>query len=238
MRSDHRPDESWDLRVACALMSLDMVEPFRAELGFSRDIGATARQAARKYLLDWRLREQRGPDDSGTGSQLDPGAWLASVRATAGSNVADQIAQLSDELAAPGPNHLPWIDLMVKLEHHAANQSVPRLTQGKLTWLRKAARLYLAESDHLHARVDALASAKLSPWDAQLLSEDFYPAVSEEDDYVHFDPGAWLWAWLDKRHWQQFRDLLRVGLSAQETDELVSWGNGVIDSRWSLSLAL
>jgi hypothetical protein len=225
VKSSRRRDKSWDLRVACALISMDVVEPFLDELGFSGDDGAAARQAAREYLLDWRLR-----DDAET--------WLASVREGHGPRVADRIAQLSDDLATPGPNHLPWVEFMVKLEDPEGIQTKPRLGRAKLAWLRHAARVYLAESGHINARVDALGSAKLSRWDAQFLSEDFYPADSEDDAEVHFDPGAWLWAWLDKRHWERFRHELRSKLSAQEVDELVSWGNTVIDARWSLSQAL
>lgn len=217
--------------MACALMSMDVVEPFLGELGFSHDDGQAARQAARKYLLDWRSREQRASEDEAE-------VWLASVRESDAVLVADRIAQLSDELATPAPNHLPWIELMVKLEDKAALQAKPRLSRAKLLWLSNAARVYLAESDHIHARIEALGSAELSRWDAQFLSEDFYPADSEDDPSTHFDPGAWLWAWLDKRHWERFRDQLRSKLSAHETDELVSWGDGVIVSRWSLSRAL
>ena len=224
-------DKSWDLRVACALISLDVIEPFLGELGFSRDDGEAARQAARRYLLDWRSRGQGA-------SQDDAEVWLASVRESNAALVADRVAQLSDELATPGPNHLPWIELMVKLKDKAAMQTKPRLSRAKRLWLGNAARVYLAESDDIHERIEALGSAELSHWDAQFLSEDFYPADSEDDPSTHFDPGAWLWAWLDKQHWKRFRDQLRSKLSAKETDELVSWGDGVIDSRWSLSRAL
>ena len=211
--------------MACALIGMDVVEPFLAELGFSGDDGAAARQAARKYLLDWRHRD-------------DVGTWLASVREGQGPRVADRIAQLSDDLATPGPNHLPWVELMVKLEGPKGMQTKPRLGPAKLAWLRHAATVYLAESGHISARVDALGSAKLSGWDEKFLSEDFYPADNEQDPDVRFDPGAWLWAWLDKRHWERFRDQLRSKLSTQEVDELVSWGNTVIDARWSLAQAL
>jgi hypothetical protein len=147
--------------VACALIGLDIVEPILGELGFSRDGGAAARQAARKYVLDWRFREQSTSDRSGATSKDDAEAWLASARETYGVSVADRIAQLSDEFATPRPNHLPWIDLMVKLENQAAKQSQPRLSQAKLAWLRKVASIYLAESDHLHARIDALHSSRV-----------------------------------------------------------------------------
>jgi len=217
--------------VTCALISTDVIEPFLGEMGFSRDDGEAARQAARRYLLDWRSRQQGASED-------DAEVWLASVRESYGALVAERIAQLSDELATPGPNHLPWIELMVKLEDKAAMQTKPRLSRAKLLWLSNAARVYLAESDDIHARIETRGSSQLSQWDTQFLSEDFYPVDSEDDPSTHFDPGAWLWAWLDKRHWERFRDQLRSKLSAKETDELVSWGDKVIDSRWSLSRAL
>ena len=128
--------------------------------------------------------------------------------------------------------------MLVKLEDETIFASAPELLQARLEWLRQAARIYLAENGHIHARIDALGSAQLTPWDRQLLSEDFYPADSGEDTDAHFDPAAWLWAWLDDRHWQRFRRQLLSNLSAREIKELVSWGNGVIDSRWSLSQAL
>ena len=224
--------------MACALISMDVIEPFLGELGFSRDDGGAARRAARRYLLDWRSREQGGSEWSRGASEDDAEIWLASVRESYGALVADRIAQLSDELATPGPNHLPWIELMVKLEDKAAMQTKPPLSRAKLLWLSNAARVYLAESDHIHARIEALGFAELSEWDAQFLSEDFYPADREDDPSTHFDPGAWLWAWLDKGHWERFRDQLRSELSAKETGELVSWGDELIDSRWSLSRAL
>lgn len=238
MRSDRRRDKSWDLRVACALISLDVVEPFLAEMGFSHDEGAAARQVARTYVIEWRSREVVRSDESIGGTALDPEVWLASVRESHGAFVAERIARLSDDLATRGPNHLPWIELMVKLEDEATLSSGPQLTRGRLAWLRDAARIYLAESDHIHGRIVTLGSAKLSPWDRQFLSDDFYPADSAKDTGADFDPGAWLWAWLDDRHWQRFREQLQSNLSPREIQELVSWGNGVIDSRWSLSHAL
>ncbi len=217
---------------------MDVIEPFLGEMGFSRDDAGATRHAARRFLLDWPFRDQGRAERSGGASKDDAEAWLASVRESHGALVADRIAQLSDELATRGPNHLPWVELIVKLEDKAAMQTKPRLGRAKLAWLNNAARVYLAESDHLHARIDALGSAELSPWDAEFLSGDFYPADSEGNPSTHFDPGAWLWAWLDQRHWERFRDQLRSKLSAEELDELVSWGNKLIDSRWSLSQAL
>ncbi len=87
-RSGGLHGKAWDLRVACALVSLDILEPFLAELGFRRDDGAAVRQAGRAYLDEW-LRD-------------DAEAWPASARQTHGEVIADRIAQLSDELATPG----------------------------------------------------------------------------------------------------------------------------------------
>ncbi len=125
----------------------------------------------------------------------------------------------------------------MNLAERTAKQARPRLSQAKLAWLRKAAKAYLAESDDLDARMDALDSAKRTPWDSRFLAEAFYPAAYEGDPAAHFDPRAWLWAWLHNKQWQKFRDQLRSKLSAQEIDELVSWGDGVIDPRWSVSLS-
>lgn len=237
MRPDSRRDKSWDVRVACALISMDVVGPFMAEMGFSSDEAAGVRHVARTYVIGWNSREVRSDESEGA-SGLDPEVWLASVRERNGALVAERIARLSDELAVRGPNHLPWIELMVKLKDKDIFASAPRLLQARLAWLRKAARLYLAESGHVHARIDSLLSTELSPWDRQLLSEDFYPSDYEGDTGAHFDPGAWLWVWLDDRHWQRFREQLQSNLSAGEIEELVSWGDGVIDARWSLSPAL
>jgi len=125
----------------------------------------------------------------------------------------------------------------MNLAEGTAKQARPGLSQAKLAWLRKAAKAYLAESDDLDARIDALDSAKRTPWDSQFLADAFYPASYEGDPAVHFDPRAWLWAWLYEKRWYKFRDQLRSKLSARDMDELVSWGNGVIDPQWSLSTA-
>lgn len=238
MSTASRRDNSWDLRVACALISLDLVDPFLAEMGFSQDQGTAARQVARAYVTEWRSREEIQSDRSEDASDRDAEAWMASVGERSRALVADRIARLADDLAGRRPNHLPWIELMVKLKDEAIFASAPQLLQVGLAWLRKAARLYLAESGHIHARIDSLLSTDLSLWDGQLLSEDFYPSDYEGDTGAQFDPGAWLWVWLDDRHWQRFREQLQSNLSAGEIEELVSWGDGVIDSRWSLSRAL
>lgn len=238
MRTASRGDKSWDLRVACALISLDLVDPFLAEMGFNQDQGPAARQVARAYVTEWRSREEIRSDRNEDASDLDAEAWMASVGERNGALVADRIARLSDDLAVRRANHLPWIELMVKLKDKAIVASAPQLLQARLAWLRKAARLYLAENGHIHARIDSLLSTQLSLWDRQLLSEDFYPSDYEGDTGAQFDPGAWLWVWLDDRHWQRFREQLQSNLSAGEIEELLSWGDGVIDSRWSLSLAL
>ena len=237
MKPDSRRDKSWDLRVACALISMDVVGPFLAEMGFNRDEAEGARQVARAYVTEWRSREIRC-DRSEDASDLDAEAWMASVGERNGALVADRIARLSDDLAARRLNHLPWIDLMVKLKDKAIFASAPQLLQARLAWLRKAAKLYLAENGHIHARLDSLLPTELSLWDRQLLSEEFYPSDYEGDTGAQFDPGAWLWVFLDDRHWQRFREQLQSNLSAEEIEELVSWGDGVIDSRWSLSAAL
>ena len=239
VKSSGRAGTYWDLRVACALISLDIVEPFLDELGFRGDNGTAARQAARTYIDEWRSREQGGSDLSRAALNDAAEAWLASVAEVQGAYVAIRIAELSDELATRKPHHLPWTGLMVALEGRSTKHSKPRLNAAKLAWLKKSARAYLAESDRLHTRIDALHSAKLGAWDGQLLAEPFYPPGNDEDTHgVHFDPGSWLWAWFDQVHWERFRYVLRDRLSAHELDELVSWGNGVIDPRWSLSEAL
>ena len=94
---------AWDLRVACALISLDIVDPFLSDLGFGRDDGAAARRVARKYLVAWDTASNEAAD-----------AWLGSVRTNAGNAVVDRVAQLADALAHPGPSDLAWIELMVK----------------------------------------------------------------------------------------------------------------------------
>ena len=110
-----------------------------------------------------------------------------------------------------------------------------RLVKCKLEWFRAAALAFLAESDHIDQRLDALVEP-VTEWDVSLLSEDFYPLDSDEDpDSGRFDPRSWLWMHMDKRSWQRFRALLRESLSVQELDELVSWGNSVIVGRWTLS---
>ena len=128
---------------------------------------------------------------------------------------------------------------MVELEDQTSGRSRPRITPDKLEWLTKAASSYLAESKHLHERVDRL-DYRLSVWDAQFLVANFYPAddFDDDDEDARFDPRSWLWALLDLRQWAQFQELLRSNLSAQDLEELVTWGNGVPVSPWRLSLSL
>ncbi len=214
---------AWDLRVACALISLDIVDPFLSDLGFGRHDGAAARRVARKYLVAWDTASNEAPD-----------AWLGSVRTNAGKAVVDRVAQLADALAHPGPSDLAWIELMVKVRDGVGSGSDPG-TPSKLEWFRAAGLAFLAESDHIDQRLDALVEP-VTEWDVSLLSEDFYPLDSDEDpDSGRFDPRSWLSMHMRKRRWQRFRDLLRESLSVQEVDELVSWGNSVIVGRWTLS---
>ncbi len=233
-------DRSWDLQVACALTSLDMVEPFLSDLGFSRDDGVAARQAARRYLRATRSQGQREPYSGERSSYIEnPTAWLTSVRNREGALVADRIAQLTNALAVPGPNHHSWIELMVKLEGEIQHGFSPRLPPDKLAWLINAAKEHLAKSDQIDERLDGLDTAHLSRWDAKFLSESFFPRDYGEDAAAaHFDPRSWLSMLLDKHLWQRFVEQLRSNLTDQELDELVSWGNSVIVLRWPLGESL
>jgi len=109
----------------------------------------------------------------------------------------------------------------------------------RLEWFRAAAGTYLAGSDRIHQRLDEIA-APITEWDVGFLAEDFYPGGSDADpDARQFDPGSWLWAYLDKLHWARFQEQLRSNLSAEELNQLVVWGDDVIATkRWPLSISL
>src|SRR5256885_8150896 len=79
--------KAWDLRVACFLVSLDIVEPFLAELGFRTDYICAVRQAARAYLADWPI------DNAET--------WLAPADQTYGKPSLDAV----DKSPAKLPPH-------------------------------------------------------------------------------------------------------------------------------------
>jgi len=229
MRPSRNPyATSWDLRVACALISLDLIDPFLSELGFDRDNIAAARDAARKFLVGWH---------ASASEEIDP--WLNSVRNEYGDSVAERMAELVDALAHPGPIHLSWIELMVKIRGGIGSRWEADLPPNILEWFRAAAGTYLAGSDQIHQRVDELV-APITEWDITLLTQDFYPGDTDEDpDSRRFDPGSWLWAYLDKLHWERFRERLRSHLTPEELNHLVAWGDEVIATkRWPLSSSL
>ena len=113
---------------------------------------------------------------------------------------------------------------MAKLQDGIGLGSEADIPPHKLEWLRAAAGSYLAGSDHIHQRVDDLA-APMTEWDMALLKEDFYPGDNDEDpDSRRFDPGSWIWAYLDNLHWEQFRAQLRSNLTAEVLAQVLDLG--------------
>lgn len=212
--------------MACALISLDIIDPFLRDLGFVGDDVAAARNAARKFLSGWHAFAAEGAN-----------AWLDSIRSEYGNSVAERITELSDALAHAGPVHFSWNQLMVKIGEGIGSEA--DIPPNKLEWLRAAAETHLAGSDQNRQRLEDLA-APVTEWDVALLTENFYPGDNDEDpDSRRFDPGSWLWAYFDKLHWERFREQLRSNLTPEELNRLVAWGDDLLAAkRWPLSISL
>ncbi len=216
---------AWDLRVAGALVSLDMVDQFLRDLAVDPDKASLMRQAARDYLRAWPSTTPDGTYIDGPPESADPDEWLELTRDRYGDAVAEGLADLAKRLTARARRHDSWIELMGRLADEARGGSRPSIEDSKFEWLRTAAEEYLNASGQLRDRLDDLETVERTAWDSDFLSTTFYPPDSSDDPGSLFQPGPHLWRLLDNQHWERFRPKLNERLSAQDLEALVSWAD-------------
>lgn len=219
-----RRSPEWDLRVATALLSLDVVDPFLPDLGFRRTQAWTVRRVAREFLDPWRPPVAPKSRKKGV-PQQSPQEWLSNVRSRYGRSVAGKISALSDTLATENVNaaeRLAWTELLVRLDAELTRGSVPSVGEEKLGRLGRLARSYLTSMARLDSRLESDLRPPRSNWDKQLLSRAFYREGGRADD--RFDPEPWLAELLKSRLWTRYRNKIKEVLAASEISALVAWG--------------
>lgn len=228
--------------MACALLSLNAIEPTLEDIGFKHSEAGQLREMCRQYLELWAADERASASSASTdGPPLDTEAWLDHVRKDHGQSLATRLAELSSRLAnRPGAVARDgWTELMVRLPQEVERDSMPHLPAQKLQAFRTLADRHLEAMKRLDERVEYLGDASSgSEWDRALLESNFYPDDNDEDQAARrFDPKPWLWQLLSDGEWRTFAESLRHELTETEILELVSWGKAIPESTFGKYLA-
>jgi len=179
--------------VACALLSLDAIEPTLEDIGFRRSEAGELREMCRQYL-DLLAAEERGSGSSASTdrSPLDTDAWLDHVRKDHGQSLATRLAELSSRLAyRPGAVARDgWTELMVRLPQEVERGSMPHMPAQKVQAFRTLADRHLESMKRLDERVESLGDASSgSEWDRALLGSNFYPDDNDDDQAARLKGG-------------------------------------------------
>lgn len=214
----------WNLRTTCALLSLDIVQPFWDELGFGGSLGDDLRDASRQLLQIWWDQEGGNAVDTDKLESEGLEYWRDWIKQGWGESVAMALIAISDELHMPelGSWQHAWTELLARLPSEIDQGSRPPISPTKLEAVLEAARRYTTASKAAHDRVDAISTATASAWDDSLLRRDFYP--DDEPSDRKFDPDTWLWKLLNEREWRRFAADLRDALTADELQAFIIWG--------------
>ena len=223
-------DYGWKLRVACALLSLDAIEPYLEDIGrFRRSDAPALRALSRQYLERW------GDGDDGPGGPaekdvaFDPQAWLDLIRQEYGEGLTSGITDLADALVTgtSASSRHGWTELMAKLAHEHQVGSTPDVPPIKFQAFERISTKHLESMEGVRRRIDEFAKSMSTAWDKSLLQVDFYPNDDEDQESRRFDPKAWLWELWSDRQWQSFATSLHRELTLLEIDKLLSWARAL-----------
>ncbi len=230
--------------MACALLSLDAIEPLLEDIGFKLSEALQLRDVCRQYLELWKSDDRyTGTTTSTHEPSADSAEWLAGVGRDHGESFVARLLTLSSRLGSRhgGLARDGWTELMVRLPQEVERGSKPHLSPKKLQALKTLANGHLEAMKRLHERVESVAAEALSSdWDQRLLESNFYPADDEHADDEgarRFDPRGWLWELLAVTEWRSFAESLHMELSDSEVEELISWGKAIPQNAFGKYLA-
>jgi hypothetical protein len=229
MAADYQ--QLWNLRVACALLSLDAIEPFLLVIGFRQDRAPTLRAICREYLAAWEQRGDVGEESEAGRLRSSAELWLDRVARDQGQTVAIDIVHLADSLSsrATTPERPGWTELMARLAREPAIVP-PQLPPAKFEVFKRISNRHLESMKLVHKRTEEFAGSLTSAWDMSLVQGEFFPDGDEDEESSQFDPETWLWDLLSDIQWRSFSAELHQNLTAAEIDLLVSWAKGLPDS--------
>ena len=234
LRSTRSP--IWDLRIACAVLSLNLVEPFLRDLGFRPTEGKLVRRISRELIRPWLVRNNSSVSPEDLILKQAPGAWLRDLSLRYGRSLARRFGALSNSLAETsryGSERLAWTEL-VMTSHSLA--SISSVDPSVLETFSRLSRNYLRTEARLDDRVKLLAIRPRSVWDKHLLSAPFFDREDLPEN--RFDPGPWVSALLRQRQWLRFRASLIANLSPSNLTALVSAARNLPSLRLSEHLSL
>jgi hypothetical protein len=227
--------DSWNLRVTCALVSLDVLKPFCRDLRIQPSQYESIRRISRDYMRTWLDRGRKGQRNRNNPTPAAGSDWLQAVASHHGKAKARLFEALNNELAAlhPGASQrLAWTELMVTISE-SRGRSADSSTKDWLAEFEVLSRQYLRRASDLDRRLESTSFRPRTAWDKRLLSTRFFPGRDSR-----FDARSWIEALLRNRLWTKFQGNLQQSLRSDQIADLVSWAKGMETLRLTSELTI